>query len=158
MNAFAEKLTNLINHCILGCSFPDRLRYADVSLAFKKGDKFDKQNYKPVSLLPTVSKVFERILFSQIEGYIEIYLFQYLCGFRKGNNTENCLLVMVEKMKLCIDTQGTAAALLTDLSKAFDCINHKLLIAKLNTYGFYYNSLKVLYDYLLRRKQREKNQ
>ena len=59
VNAFAEKLTNLINHCILGCRSPDKLKYADISPAFKKGDKFDKQNYRPVSLLPTVSKVFE---------------------------------------------------------------------------------------------------
>ena len=115
----------------MGCSFPDRLKYADVSPVFKKVDKFDKQNYRPVNLFPTVSKEFERILFSQIE----VYLSRYLCGFRNGHNTQNCLLVMVEKMKLCIDTQSTAAALLTDLSKAFDCIHHKLLIAKLNSYG-----------------------
>ena len=63
---------------------------------------------------------------------------------------------MVEKMKRCIDTQDTAAALLTDLSKAFDCINHKLLLAKLNSYGFHYNSLKLLSGYLLRRKERVK--
>ena len=60
------------------------LKCADISPAFKKGDKFDKENYRPVSLLPTASKVFERILFSQIENYLENYLTKYLCGFRKG--------------------------------------------------------------------------
>ena len=109
-----------------------------------------------MSLLTTVSKVFERILFSQSEGYIDTYLSKNLCGFHKGHNTQNCLLVIVENMKLCIDNQGTTAALLTDLSKAFDCIKHKQLIAKLNSYELHYESLKLLYDYLLRRKQRAK--
>ena len=63
---------------------------------------------------------------------------------------------MAENMRRCIDSKGTAAALLTDLSKAFDCINHKLLIAKLNTYGFGYNALKLIFDYLSRRRQRVK--
>ena len=136
-DAFADKLTNIVNHSILFCSFPDKLKCADILPAFKKGDKFDKENYRPVSLLPTASKVFERILFSQIENYIENYLSNYLCGFRKGHSPQHCLLVMVENMRRCIDSKGTAAAL---LSKAFHCINHKLLIAKLNTYGFGYNA------------------
>ena len=151
--AFVEKLTSLINHCILECSFPDRLKYADISPAFKQGDKFDKHNYRPVSLLPTVSKMFESILFSQLEGYIDTYLSKHLCGFRKGHNTQNCHMVMVENMKLFIHNQGKVAALLTDLLKAFPCIKHKILIAKLNSYGLHYDSLKLLYDYLLRRKQ-----
>ena len=63
---------------------------------------------------------------------------------------------MVENMRRCIDSKGTAAALLTDLSKAFDCINHKLIIAKLNTYGFGYNALKLIFDHLSRHRQRVK--
>ena len=150
---FADKLTNIVNHSILSCSFPDKLKCADISPAFKKGDKFDKENYRPVSLPPTASKVFERILFSQIENYIENYLSNYLCGFRKGHSPQHCLRVMIGNMRRCIDSKGTAASLLTDLSKAFDCINHKLLIAKLNTYGFGYNALKLIFDYLSRRRQ-----
>ena len=116
-------------------------KYADISPAFKQADKFDKHNYRPVSLLPTLSKVFEIILFSQLEGYIDTYLSKHLYGFRKGHNTRNYLLVMMENMKLCIDNHGTAAALLTDLSKAFDCIKYILLTAKLNSYRLYYDSL-----------------
>ena len=155
-DAFADKLTNIVTHSILSCSFPDKLRCADISPAFKKGDKFDKENYRPVSLRPTASKVFERILFSQIQNYIENYLSNYLCGFRKGHSPQHCLLVMVKNMRRCIDSKRTAAALLTDLSKSFDCINHRLLIAKLNTYGFGYNALKLIFDYLSRRRQRVK--
>ena len=88
-DAFADKLTNIVNHSILSCSFPDKLKCADISPAFKKGDKFDKENYRPASLLPTASKVCERILFSQIENYIENYLSNYLCGFRKGHSPQH---------------------------------------------------------------------
>ena len=76
------------------------------------------------------------------------------CGFRKGMSAPNCLLFMIEKWKKCLDNKGKAGVLLTDLSKAFDCIIHDLLVAKLNAYGFDYLSLKLINDYLFYRIQR----
>ena len=84
------------------------------------------------------------------------FLSPYLCGFRKGYSTQNCLMVMLERMKKAVDNKNLAGALLTDLSKAFDCINHELLIAKLNSYGFSQSSLTLLLSYLSDRKQRTK--
>ena len=81
-------------------------------------------------------------------------LSKYLCGFRKGNSAQNCLLFMVEKWRACLDNNGKAGVLLTDLSKAFDCLVHGLLIAKLHAYGFDYHSLKLIYSYLSDRFQR----
>ena len=84
------------------------------------------------------------------------YLSPYLCGFRKGYSTQNCLARMVNRWQKAIDSGKYAGALLTDLSKAFDCINHELLIAKLEAYGFGKKSLSYIYSYLSNRKQRTK--
>ena len=77
-------------------------------------------------------------------------------GFRKGFSTQHALLAMLEKMKITRDRKGFCAAVLTDLSKAFDCICHDLLIAKLNAYGLERNALKLVYDYLSNRSQKTK--
>ena len=67
-----------------------------------------------------------------------------MCGFRKGHSTQHCLLFMLEKLKKALDNGLTTGILLTDLTKAFDCISHDLLIAKVEAYGFDYNSIKLL--------------
>ena len=81
---------------------------------------------------------------------------KYQCGFRKGYSAQHCLLVMIEKWKKVVDNGGAFGALLTDLSKAFDCIPHDLIIAKLEAYGFQIDALRLVYDYLSNRKQRVK--
>ena len=71
-----------------------------------------------------------------MQPYFENLLFRFQCGFRKSYNAQHCLMVLIEKWKKCVDNGGAFGALLTDLSKAFDCLSHELLIAKLNAYGF----------------------
>ena len=93
-------------------------------------------------------------MLEQISKFIDKNLSPYLSGFRKGYNTQHCLLLMIEKWKKALDNKKHAGAILTDLSKAFDCINHELLIAKLDAYGFDKNSLKFIHSYLTGRKQR----
>ena len=78
----------------------------------------------------------------------------YLCGFRKSMSAQNCLLLMLEKWRKCLDTKCSCGILLTDLSKAFDCLIHDLLIAKLNAFGLEYNSLRLIHSYLTDRLQR----
>ena len=80
----------------------------------------------------------------------------YLCGFRKGCSTQYCLIVMLERFKKALDNKNKFGALLTDLSKAFDCLNHELLIPKLEAYGFDYASLNLILSYLSGRKHRTK--
>ena len=111
------------------------LKYADVRPAFKKDDKTDKENYRPISILPNLSKVYERLMYDQMYPFFNTMFSNSQCGFRKGFNAEQCLIHMIEKWRKCLDTGGHGAALLTDLSKAFDCIDYQLLIAKLNAYG-----------------------
>ena len=130
------------------------MKYADVSPAFKNGNRLDKCNYRPVSILSSLSKIFERSLYYQINDYMDPKLSIHQCGFRKGLSPQNCLLVMLEKWRKCLDNKGSTGVILTNLSKAFDCLIHDLLIAKLNAYGFDYNSLKLIHSYLSNRLQR----
>ena len=84
----------------------------------------------------------------QINDYMEDHLSPYLCGYRKGYNCQYALLVMIENWKLSLDSSRFAGGILMDLSKAFDTINHELMIAKLHAYGFNTNTLEIILDYL----------
>ena len=102
--------------------FPSKLKYADITPIFQKLECVTKENYRPVSILPVVSKVFERIMQNQMRVYVEKYLSPFLCGFRKGYNTQYALTAMIEKWKKHLDNNGFAGAILMDLSKAFDTL------------------------------------
>ena len=92
----------------------------------------------------------------QMYEYMENFLSDYLFGYRSGYGPQYCLVAMIEMWKKALDEQKVAGAILTDLSKAFDCISHELLIAKLDAYGFEKSALKLIYDYLRSRMQRTK--
>ena len=123
---------------------------------FKKDSRTDKKNYRPISILPNVSKIYERCLNKQLEGYFLALLSKCQCGFRKGYSVINALLPMIEKWRESLDEGSAFRALLTDLSKAFDCLPNELLIAKLHAYRVDIPSLKLLHSYLTKRKQRVK--
>ena len=149
-------LSKIYNESILNSNFPGPLKKADITPAYKKGDTTNKENYRPVSILPSISKIFERNMYGQIYTYMNDHLSNYLCGFRKGYSTQYCLIDMLEKWKRALDNRKIAGSLLTDLSKAFDCLNHELLIAKLEAYGFDYLALDYIFSYLSHRRQRTK--
>ena len=92
-------------------------------------------------------------MFEQISNYFENILSKYQFEFRKGFNAQQCFIAMIELWKKSVDQKKAFGALLTDLSKAFDCVNHELLIAKCAAYGLDYLSLKLLFSYLENRKQ-----
>ena len=95
-------------------------------------------------------------MFKQMPKYFESFLSKYQCGFRKGYSAQHCLLSMLEKWKSAIDNRKMFSDLLTDLSKAFDCLSHGLLIAKLNAYEFSIAALRLEQNYLSNHKQRTK--
>ena len=95
-------------------------------------------------------------MFKQMSRFFDDIFSRYQYGFRKGFSTQQCLLALLEKWKRSIDRGKVFGALLTDLSKAFDCLNHDLLIAKLNAYGFSLPALRLFHEYLSNRKQRTK--
>ena len=122
---FIPILHNNFNNNIINGIFPLNLKLSDITPTHKKKDRILKENYRPISILPAVSKIYEKLMAEQ----------PIQCGFRKGFNAQHCLIYMIEKWKRSLDKKGEAGALLTDLSKAFDCLNHGLLIAKLEAHG-----------------------
>ena len=82
---------------------------------FKKGSKNKKENFRPVSILPVLPKIFENPMSKQLSTFFENILSRFQCGFRKGYNTQHCLLLMLEKCKLAVDNDEVFGALLTDL-------------------------------------------
>ena len=149
----ADTLTNIYNTYIVeNSSFPDELKLAEIIPIHKKNSNTDKSNYRPISLLPVVSKVFERLIIKQMEPFVDNFLSKFLCGFRKGYSTQYSLLNMIRKWESSLNASGIVGAVLMDLSKAFDCLPHDLLIAKLHAYGFGKRALKLINSYLSRRR------
>ena len=151
VNIHLPFITNSINLSIEKGCFPEEL--ADVNSVFKKKDDLDNENYRPVSVLPHMSKVFERIMYHQINDYMKDKLSKQLTGFRKKLSTRHFLNCMLEIWKKVLDNGGYICAIFMDLSKAFDTLNYDL-IAKLGTYGFEVDALRYMKSFLTNRKQR----
>ena len=90
---------------LLVSEFPSVLKQANITPVFKKGERYSKDNYRPVSILPNVSKIFERCMFRQINEYMDVSLSKHQCGFRKGCSTQQCLLTMLEKWRSAVDNK-----------------------------------------------------
>ena len=95
-----------------------------------------------------MSKTFERLIYELISFYIDQFLSPYMCVYRKGFSTQHALLSLIEKMEKDNTNKGCGWAILMDLSKTFDTINHDLLIAKLHVYVFSKELLKLIKRYL----------
>ena len=131
---FARYFQKNINFYIENLTFLFDLKVADATPTFKKKTKTSKDNYRAISNLPNLSKIYERCLYNQMHTYFDIILSKYQCQFRKGFNAQHCHASMIEKWKESVDNGGVFGALVTDISKSFDCLNHELLIAKLDAY------------------------
>ena len=121
---FSYFIHHSFNNSLFSSIFPQDLKKADIILIHKKKSKFDIENYRPVSILPVLSKIYERCMFDQMYSYFNQVLSKHQCGFRQGHSTQHSLLVMVEKLKKSLGNSGIGGMLLTDLSKAFDCLRH----------------------------------
>ena len=149
-------LTDLINNIVNDGHWPIELGPANVTPAHKKMSATNQKNYRPISVLPPVSKIFERLLCIELSLFMKDKFSPSLCGFKKNYNTQHALIRLIERFKHFLDNSGVIAVVLTDLFKAYDCIPHDLFIAKLHAYGIGMQSLKLLYSYLTNRKQRVK--
>ena len=154
-------MSNIFHEDINKCFsefFPDDLKRAEVIPVFKKDIKKDsktlKEDYRPVSILSNISTICETCLYNELPDYFEDIFSDYQFGFRKGISAQQCLIILIETWKKHIDNKESFGALLTDISKAFDCVNHELLIAKLHAYGLDNSSLRLIHSYLNNRRQR----
>ena len=132
---FAGVIATDVNNGVDKGVYPDDLKHDDVTPVHKTKGKSHKTNYRPVSTLPNISKIYEKLIYNKLFDYFDDILSPSQCGFYKGHIMQHCLLFMLEKFKESVDKGNEFGALLTDLSKTFDCIDHKLLIAKLSWYG-----------------------
>ena len=151
-----DVLTKCINKSIETGYFPDSLKLANITPVFKKVDPLDRSNYRPVSILPLLSKVYEKGIYNQLSDYSNSFLNNVVCGFRKAHSTQHALFKLLQSWQQVTDNGGFIGTILMDLSKAYDYIPHNLLIVKLECYGVDKASLRLLLDYLTRRKQRAK--
>ena len=103
-------LNDIWCNAIKECIFPSQLKLADITLILKQGDATCAENYRPVSVLPVVSKIYEKIMQRQIISYVDNYLSPFLCGFRKRYSPQNALICLIEKWKKNIDNHGYACA------------------------------------------------
>ena len=129
------------------------MKVAKISPVFKKLGNTFKDNYLPISMLSKFAKLFESIIYSQLNDYIENKFSKYLTGFRKNHNTQNSLLRMIESWKAKLNNGSKVGVIIMDLSKVFDSLNHDLL-AKLEAYGLGNNAVSFMGSYLTNRLQR----
>ena len=131
------------------------MKLAKVILIFKSGSKVIVTNYRPISLLSVFSKIFEKLAHQQLYDFLErqsvIYESQF--GFQKGHSTLHSLIEIVENIKDCMEKRNYGCGIFIDLKKAFDTVNHKILIQKLEHYGIRGKSLDWFISYLTGRTQ-----
>ena len=138
----AEPIRNCINSSISIGTFPD-----DIVPVFKKEDPNDRTNYRPISLLPLISKIFGKFPYQQIEDFSKI-LSPKLSGFKKGHSTQHALLNLLKNWQKCLDKSGVVGTVLMDLSNAYDCLPHNLLLAKHSDYVFDESAITLIANYL----------
>ena len=154
-NELCKPITYLINCSINTGVFPDDLKIAKVIPIFKKNDKNLLDNYRPISILPAISKIFEKIIHKQINSHFTLHKLFYTgqYGFRHGHSTELAATELIDRIAFSMDKGEIPINIFMDLSKAFDTIDHDILTYKLKHYGFKDNSLSLLSSYLTGREQ-----
>lgn len=155
IKCMSEPFARIINACLQDGSFPDSMKLSRTIPVFKKGDPDCLTNYRPISLIPMLAKIMESIIKNQLVQFFEdSSLFtddQH--GFRKNRSTTTAVLKLVDKITNYFDAREMVNLTLCDLSKAFDCISHDVLLKKMERYGIHGVALKTFQNYLEGRKQ-----
>jgi hypothetical protein len=157
-HVISAPLTHILNLVLSNGIFPSRLKYSIVKPLFKKGDKMIISNYRPVSLLPAFSKILEKIIYVRLYKLMTIHNVlggeQY--GFRKNSSTQKAIFNLLKEIMNALNNKQIVDEIFCDLQKAFDCVNHQILLTKLEFYGVTGNFFKLIQSYLEYRYQRVK--
>ena len=155
IHEITPSLTLIINQCLTTGIFPDKLKIGKIVPVYKKGNNKLIDNYRPISLLPTISRIFETAIYSQLYEYIEHHHIindsQY--GFRKAHSTVYTATELIDRLTYKLDNKKIPFNIYIDLSKAFDTLNHSILLSKLHYYGIRNTALTLLKSYFTNRKQ-----
>ena len=148
-------LSNLFNLSFSTGVFPDILKTSSVLPLFKKGSKLDCGNYRPISLLSNISKLLEKLMYSRLYSFLNIFncISELQFGFRAKHSTSHALISITEKIRQALDTGHFACGVFIDLQKAFDSVDHDILISKLEYYGVREVVKNWFSSYLKNRKQ-----
>ena len=149
-NIVAPFLKILFNASMKQGEFPDCFKLAQITPLFKGGDKADLGCYRPISLLPSISKILEKIIQVRVMNFLteEKVISEQQFGFRPKFSTEYAILDIYEKLIHNLDNTMSSCAIFLDLAKAFDTVSHDILLQKLEAYGIRGNSLKLFESYL----------
>ena len=148
-------LTYITNLSFTEGVFPSELKIAQVLPLYKSNDTMLFNNYRPISLLPYFSKLFERLMYNRLINFIEKHklLYQYQFGFRRNHSTFKALVILLENITTALDNTEFAVCILIDFRKAFDTVEHSILLDKLYHYGIRGNALQWFNSYLTNRYQ-----
>ena len=151
----AIPLTSVFNQSFLEATVPDALKIAKILPIHKKKATYLPDNYRPISLLSTFNKLLEKLMHKRLYSFLIHYkqLYEYQFGFRKGHSTIQALTEIIENIREEVDKGNYVIGTYLDLSKAFDTVNHQILLYKLNHYGIRGLALQWLTSYLTNRKQ-----
>jgi hypothetical protein len=152
---FATTLTTLINESLTEGIFPEVLKKAVVIPIFKKGDATNLNNYRPISLLPVMSKLFEKVLNKQITQVLDIngYIDDDQYGFRMQHSTEDAIVKFVDTIEKGLGENKHVVSISVDVSKAFDSCNHNIILAKMEQTGLNEHGISIMRSYLKDRVQ-----
>ena len=150
-----KSITNIMNKCIINGKFPNSWKQAKVNPHFKGGAHADINNYRPISILPTLSKLIEKFMQTHLMTYLNTFdvLHQFQSGFRSGHSTETSLTLMTERWLKAINEGKIVGTIMVDFRKAFDLVDHDLLLHKLSLYKCGTNFLRLMTSYLKSRTQ-----
>lgn len=151
-----DPLTHVINDSLINGVFPKKLKMAVVIPVYKKGDPCSMVNYRPISLLSTFAKVFEIIMCRRLSNFLtkNNILTDTQHGFRTGRSTTTAIFSFISHLLQAVDEGNIALGIFLDLSKAFDCVNHTILLSKLENYGIRGTAYNWFQSYLLHREQK----
>ena len=135
--------------------FPDQLKIAKVTPLFKKADNASMDNYRPISVLTCFSKILERIIYNRFYTFFieNAILYEKQFSFQKQHSTEHAIIHLVNDILKSFDSNKYTLGVFIDFAKAFDTVDHNILLRKLFHYGIRDNNLKLLQSYLQNRKQ-----